>query len=94
MLLIQSEDRYIEQLPTVVFGNILRLLPVEYNDEEHACTKIDVIGCPLLGMYVCMYVCMCVCMYVCMYVCITLRGQIKGPSRDTTEMYPWNEGYN
>ena len=27
-------------------------------------------------------------------ICITLRGQIKGPSRNTTEMYIWKEGYN
>ena len=54
MLLIQSENRRTEQLPTVVLGQILRLLPVEYNDEDHACTKLDVMGCPLLGMQLCM----------------------------------------
>ena len=27
-------------------------------------------------------------------ICIALCGQIKGPSRHTTEMYSWKEGYN
>ena len=49
-LLIQSEIRQTEQLPTTVLGQIFRLLPTEYNDEDHACTKLEVIGCPLLGM--------------------------------------------
>ena len=26
-------------------------------------------------------------------ICTTLRGQIKGKSRDTTKIYPWKEGY-
>ena len=48
--LIQSEIRRTEQLPTTVLGQIFQLLPTEYNDEDHACTKLEVIGCPLLGM--------------------------------------------
>ena len=47
---IQSEIRQTEQLPTTVLGQIFRLLPTLYNDEDHACTKLEVIGCPLLGM--------------------------------------------
>ena len=49
MLLIQNEARRTEQLPTSVLGQIFRLLPTEYN-EDHACTKLEVVGCPLLGM--------------------------------------------
>lgn len=50
MLLIPNESRHIEQLPTTVLGQTLRLLPTQYSDADHACTKVEVIGCPLLGM--------------------------------------------
>ena len=50
MLLIQSEIIRTEELPTTVLGQILRLLPTTYNDEEHACTKLELMGCPLIGM--------------------------------------------
>ena len=50
MLLIQNELRYTEQLPTAVLGQVLRLLPTQYSHEDHACTKLEVVGCPLLGM--------------------------------------------
>lgn len=50
MLLIPDELRHTAQLPTTVLGQIMRLLPTQYSDADHACTKLEVIGCPLLGM--------------------------------------------
>ena len=50
---ISNTNRHTESLPRPVIGQVLRINPYEWNDEDHVCTKLEVYGCPLLGMHAC-----------------------------------------
>ena len=49
-------NRHTESLPRPVIGQILRINPYEWNDHNHVCTKLEVLGCPLQGSYTCSYI--------------------------------------
>ena len=52
---ITSADRHTESLPVQVIGQTLRINPYQWNVYGHACTKLEVYGCPLQGILLCFY---------------------------------------
>ena len=48
---ITNDKRYTEQLPRPVIGQILRIDPYQWSDNDYACTKLEVFGCPLQGYF-------------------------------------------
>ena len=46
---ISNTNRHKESLPRPVMGQVLRINPYQWNDDDHACTKLEVYGCPLQG---------------------------------------------
>ena len=55
---ISNTNRHMESLPRPVIGQTLRINPYEWNNEDHACTKLEVYGCPLQGTHYYGYMCM------------------------------------
>ena len=47
---ISNANGHTESLPRPVIGQILRINPYEWNDDDYACTKLEVYGCPLQGI--------------------------------------------
>ncbi|XP_065898534.1 mucin-3B-like [Dysidea avara] len=45
---IVSDSKHKETLPRSFVGHLLRINPYEWNNEDNACTKLEVYGCPLL----------------------------------------------
>ena len=52
---ISNINRHTESLPRPVMGQVLRINPYEWNDDDHVCTKLEVFGCPLQGSYIASY---------------------------------------
>ena len=48
---ISNTNRHTESLPRPVIGQVLRINPYQWNDDDHVCTKLEVYGCPLQGSY-------------------------------------------
>ena len=46
---ISNTNRHTESLPRPVMGQVLRINPYQWNDDDHVCTKLEVYGCPLQG---------------------------------------------
>ena len=46
---ITNANRHTESLPRPVIGQILRINPYEWNNDDYSCTKLEVHGCPLQG---------------------------------------------
>ena len=46
---ISDTNRHKELLPRPAMGQVLRINPYQWNDDDHACTKLEVYGCPLQG---------------------------------------------
>ena len=44
-----NPNRHTESLPRPVIGQILRINPYEWNNDDYSCTKLEVHGCPLQG---------------------------------------------
>ena len=49
---ISNINRHTESLPRPVMGQVLRINPYEWNDDDHVCTKLEVFGCPFQGSYI------------------------------------------
>ena len=51
---IEDTERFEQLFNSKVYGQMLRLTPIQWTDrsadDEHACTRLEVHGCPLLGM--------------------------------------------
>ena len=48
---ISNTNRHTESLPRPVIGQILRINPYQWNDDDHVCTKLELYGCQLQGIY-------------------------------------------
>ena len=52
---INNANRHRESLPRPVMGQILRINPYEWSDDDFACTRLEVYGCPLQGKAIVTY---------------------------------------
>ena len=49
---ISNPNRHTEPLPRPVIGQILRINPYEWNNDDYVCIKLEVCGCPLQGSHI------------------------------------------